>query len=240
MLGPCRQQHCLQPSAGIWMCSSDRPLIGFHLRELLLLLVDGVLAQAVLGLPPFLHHGALGLQLRGDLSGAVRPKLRVISPCQDLTQSSSGVCVCSDARQSVNGATENAQRLARLSMELQTLEFLAPVASTGMPPTEVQLLASEALRQAANVSRPNIVATTVAVGGRVTPALTPTQVAYVAFSLALQQGFARSEAAMAALEVSSLDEDNNLAPLADVMILSGLDVPEAGDACRVRFDWMSS
>lgn len=146
---------------------------------------------------------------------------------QDLTQSSSGVCVCSDARQSVNGATENAQRLARLSMELQTLEFLAPVASTGMPPTEVQLLASEALRQAANVSRPNIVATTVAVGGRVTPALTPTQVAYVAFSLALQQGFARSEAAMAALEVSSLDEDNNLAPLADVMILSGLDVPEA-------------
>ncbi|CAL1148063.1 unnamed protein product [Cladocopium goreaui] len=76
-------------------------------------------------------------------------------------------------------------------------------------------------------NRSDVLAAVLEIISRREAKLTPQQVAYAAYSVAALQGLNRSEAALAAVEVSTLDEDENLAPLAEVLFFQGMDLAEA-------------
>eukprot|EP00435_Cladocopium_sp_Y103_P063656 s30_g25.t1 len=56
---------------------------------------------------------------------------------QDLSSHSNGLCVCSSIMDSVHAAADNANRLARLTAELQSLHFLSPKAHRTIAPMDV-------------------------------------------------------------------------------------------------------
>lgn len=142
---------------------------------------------------------------------------------QDLSSHSSGLCVCSSIMDSVHAAADNANRLARLTAELQSLHFLSPKAHRTIAPMDV-IAAAQALTP---TNRSDVLAAVLEIISRREAKLTPQQVAYAAYSVAALQGLNRSEAALAAVEVSTLDEDENLAPLAEVLFFQGMDLAEA-------------
>eukprot|EP00435_Cladocopium_sp_Y103_P061564 s30_g23.t1 len=76
-------------------------------------------------------------------------------------------------------------------------------------------------------NRSDVLAAVLEIISRREAKLTPQQVAYAAYSVAALQGLNRSEAALAAVEVSTLDEEENLAPLAEVLFFQGMDLAEA-------------
>lgn len=142
---------------------------------------------------------------------------------QDLSSHSNGLCVCSSIMDSVHAAADNANRLARLTAELQSLHFLSPKAHRTIAPMDV-IAAAQALTP---TNRSDVLAAVLEIISRREAKLTPQQVAYAAYSVAALQGLNRSEAALAAVEVSTLDEEENLAPLAEVLFFQGMDLAEA-------------
>jgi len=133
---------------------------------------------------------------------------------QDLSSYSTGVCVCTSIKQSVHAAAENAKRLARFTAEIKNLQFFTPLASVTVAPYDV---VAQAAAQAINATeRSEVVEEVIAViNGQST--LTEQQGAYVAYTVATQQGLNGSEAALAALEVLS-EDDPSLTTLADLSI----------------------
>lgn len=124
---------------------------------------------------------------------------------------------------SVHAVADNANRLARLTAELQSLHFLSPKAHRTIAPMD-GIAAAQALTP---TNRSDVLAAVLEIISRREAKLTPQQVAYAAYSVAALQGLNRSEAALAAVEVSTLDEDENLAPLAEVLFFQGMDLAEA-------------